>query len=145
MCALHFVKDQKQWLESIRDMLYYKPSLKLKPPLNKQRRIVFKIVTSPYFEYFITALIVLNIIIMSIQTYDQTSEKAAFLDSANDILMFVFVGEMVFKWIGVGFRQYFVDRWNIFDCIVVVCIHLFFFLFLIFNVVFKKGHVNLVD
>ena len=42
------------------------------------------------------------------------------LDDINFGLSFVFVAEMIFKLIGLGFKHYFLDSFNIFDCVVVV-------------------------
>ena len=48
-----------------------------------------------------------------------TSEENT-LDTINFALTYFFIFEMVFKWVGIGFVQYFSNRWNNFDAVVVV-------------------------
>ena len=43
-----------------------------------------------------------------------------FLDLANKLFIAIFTFECLLKLYGLGFYQYFKDRWNDFDCTIVV-------------------------
>ena len=72
------------------------------------------------FNGFITFIILANTIVLasdhnnSSDTYNQVTE------GLNFFFFGVFVLEMVLKLIGYGFSQYFKDKYNTFDCIVVI-------------------------
>ena len=49
----------------------------------------------------------------------QDSEVYA-LEMANQVFTFIFFTEMLIKFVGLGFRTYFQDQFNTFDCTIVV-------------------------
>ena len=73
------------------------------------------------FELFITILIGLNIIVMSLSYYDAPSDYENILNILNKIFTYIFIAEMILKWIGLGIKQYFRDKWNQFDFFIVFC------------------------
>jgi len=81
------------------------------------------IVTKRGFEYFIIALIVLNGIVLGLETSSVLMEKfGTWFDLINKLIVGVFVIEAILKITAVAprFRLYFGDGWNLFDFTVVV-------------------------
>eukprot|EP01062_Namystynia_karyoxenos_P079240 TRINITY_DN8319_c1_g3_i1.p1 TRINITY_DN8319_c1_g3~~TRINITY_DN8319_c1_g3_i1.p1 ORF type:complete len:2368 (+),score=863.33 TRINITY_DN8319_c1_g3_i1:64-7104(+) len=72
------------------------------------------------FDAFITACIVLNVVVMALEHYpqDQTWDHA--LEWANTAFFFIFAAEAVLKIMGLGIGQYLSDTWNRFDFFIVV-------------------------
>ncbi len=84
------------------------------------RKKIYKIVRSDLFEYFITAVIVLNTITMCMDYYGSSPGYNQALDICNIIFVVIFTSEAVLKLIGHGPRYYFYITWNQFDFAVVV-------------------------
>jgi hypothetical protein len=78
----------------------------------------FHLVTTPQFDYFIMACILINVMFMGSSHYNQPVDMHDLLTGANLFFNIVFTIEMVVKWIGIG-KQYFHDSWNLFDCFLV--------------------------
>lgn len=68
----------------------------------------------------VTILIVLNTVVLAMDTYDKSIERENFVKSFNIVITWVFFVEMVFKLIGLGPKLYLRDVYNVFDAIVVV-------------------------
>ncbi len=80
-----------------------------------------------FFEIFIAAAIIINSILVGVQTsYDIPA-----VDYAQDFLTFVFVVEIFIRFFGAkSTREYFSDGWNIFDISIITLTHIpdiFFF------------------
>uniref|UniRef100_A0A8C1YTT3 Voltage-dependent T-type calcium channel subunit alpha n=1 Tax=Cyprinus carpio TaxID=7962 RepID=A0A8C1YTT3_CYPCA len=80
------------------------------------RLLIHKMCTSHYLDLFITIVIGLNVITMSMEHYQQS--KA--LKICNYIFTIIFVLESVFKLVAFGFRRFFKDRWNQLDLAIVL-------------------------
>lgn len=78
------------------------------------------LVTSTKFELLITFLIILNTISLAVEFAHMPEGLKDVLAIINYIFAGVFLLEMVLKLIGLGFRVYLRDGFNIFDAIVVV-------------------------
>uniref|UniRef100_UPI00358FC450 voltage-dependent L-type calcium channel subunit alpha-1D-like isoform X2 n=1 Tax=Myxine glutinosa TaxID=7769 RepID=UPI00358FC450 len=89
-------------------------------PTNPYRYYVWYIVNSPFFEYLMFALIILNSICLGSQHYRQSAEFTAAMDVMNDIFTICFTVEMVLKVIALTPRGYFGDPWNVFDFLIVI-------------------------
>lgn len=81
--------------------------------------ICYKIVMRVSFEYFITASIVLNTIVMALKYYTMTEEYAITLTVLNSIFSAIFNIEAVLKLLAMG-QKYFYEQWNVFDFTVVI-------------------------
>ena len=81
-------------------------------------RQVFRLVTSRYFESFITVLIVLNTVSLAVETYPVTVPVET-LETINFFFTVAFFAEMVLKLVGLGVMQYAKDRINLFDFVIV--------------------------
>jgi hypothetical protein len=113
--------DQKIWVETMKLAMNSKAKKKLLPPAVGPASIrmpAFRLVTTPQFDYFIMACILINVMFMGSSHYNQPVVMHDFLTGANLFFNIVFTIEMVVKWIGIG-KQYFHDSWNLFDCFLV--------------------------
>uniref|UniRef100_A0A4W4DYF8 Voltage-dependent T-type calcium channel subunit alpha n=1 Tax=Electrophorus electricus TaxID=8005 RepID=A0A4W4DYF8_ELEEL len=84
------------------------------------RLLIHKMCTSHYLDLFITIVIGLNVITMSMEHYQQPKVLDEALKICNYIFTIVFVLESVFKLVAFGFRRFFKDRWNQLDLAIVL-------------------------
>uniref|UniRef100_A0A673FN55 Voltage-dependent T-type calcium channel subunit alpha n=1 Tax=Sinocyclocheilus rhinocerous TaxID=307959 RepID=A0A673FN55_9TELE len=84
------------------------------------RLLIHKICTSHYLDLFITIVIGLNVITMSMEHYQQSKVLDEALKICNYIFTIIFVLESVFKLVAFGFRRFFKDRWNQLDLAIVL-------------------------
>jgi hypothetical protein len=93
-------------------------------PANPLRKVFFKIVEKPMFDYFITVCILINIVIMSLKHRDMSPVfEDKFMFGANWVFTIAFLLEAVFKLIAWFPKQYFTGKgsgWNQFDFFLVV-------------------------
>ena len=61
-----------------------------------------------------------NVIVLALDKYPEDEGTAKVADLLNDIFSYFFILEMVIKLIGLGFREYCRDSFNIFDAVVVI-------------------------
>ena len=82
--------------------------------------ICYTICTHWTFFFFISMLIIANTIVLAFEKYpgDPTREKIS--DLLNTVFTWAFVAEMIIKLIGLGFRVYARDNFNLFDAAIVV-------------------------
>lgn len=101
-------------------MLLAKSEFTPSAPSQSWRETIFNIVQSSLFEYFIMAIIALNVLLMSMW-YDGASDSYLFtLDVINYVFTAIFLIEAILKLIGLGVSQYFRSSWNRFDFVIVV-------------------------
>ncbi|XP_069563600.1 voltage-dependent T-type calcium channel subunit alpha-1G isoform X3 [Brachyistius frenatus] len=84
------------------------------------RLLIHKMCTSQYLDLFITIVIGLNVITMSMEHYQQPKELNEALKICNYIFTFIFVLESVSKLVAFGFRRFFKDKWNQLDLAIVL-------------------------
>jgi voltage-gated sodium channel len=90
-------------------------------------RLKFKTVAdSPWFQNFVTAVILAAGVVVGFETYSEFAEKHhGILGLLNNIVLWIFVAEIVVKMGQHGitrFYRYFFDPWNVFDFLIVaVC------------------------
>nr|CBN81174.1 T calcium channel alpha 1G subunit variant 88 [Dicentrarchus labrax] len=84
------------------------------------RLLIHKMCTSQYLDLFITIVIGLNVIAMSMEHYQQPKELTKALKICNYIFTVIFVLESVFKLVAFGFRGFFKDKWNQLDLAIVL-------------------------
>ncbi len=83
-------------------------------------RFFFKLCKSPAFTIIMTLIIVANAIIMAIEHYPEPESFTQQISYLNQMFSWIFTCEMIVKLIGIGFREYFRDSFNIFDAVIVV-------------------------
>ncbi|XP_073492514.1 voltage-dependent T-type calcium channel subunit alpha-1H isoform X2 [Aquarana catesbeiana] len=84
------------------------------------RRYIHTLCTSHYLDLFITFIIGINVITMSMEHYNQPKSLDDALKYCNYIFTIVFVFEALLKLIAFGFRRFFKDRWNQLDLAIVL-------------------------
>ena len=87
---------------------------------NKVFRVFYYISSSSIFNFFITLLIIFNTFILAFDRYPIDLSEYQKLEEMNNALSWCFFAEMVVKLIGLGFRGYARDKFNLFDCAIVV-------------------------
>lgn len=65
-------------------------------------------------------IIIGNTVTLAIDHYKISSNLESLLDKINYVFLSIFILEMLLKMIGLGFKNYFRDRYNDFDCIIVI-------------------------
>jgi Ca2+-binding EF-hand superfamily protein len=141
--SLFLTTEQRVWVETQKVMFRTKPEFKALSPKTRAanalahsggkagagclaratlplRSFCYHIVITQMFEMFIMAVIVANIIFMSMRHYN---ESATFTDVAqvlNRALLGIYVVEAALKLLGLGVRQYYRSAWNSFDFFIVV-------------------------
>lgn len=70
------------------------------------------------FEIGIGMIIIANIVVMCIEDDDLPKDEDALLSQINLIFSYLFIGEMLLKFVAYG-RAYFLSAWNCFDFFVV--------------------------
>ncbi|XP_069066231.1 voltage-dependent T-type calcium channel subunit alpha-1H isoform X4 [Pleurodeles waltl] len=84
------------------------------------RRYIHTLCTSHYLDLFITFIIGINVITMSMEHYNQPESLEEALKYCNYVFTIVFVFEAVLKLVAFGFRRFFKDRWNQLDLAIVL-------------------------
>ncbi|XP_072456845.1 voltage-dependent T-type calcium channel subunit alpha-1H isoform X6 [Notamacropus eugenii] len=84
------------------------------------RRSIHSLCTSHYLDLFITFIIGINVITMSMEHYNQPKSLDEALKYCNYVFTIVFVFEAMLKLVAFGFRRFFKDRWNQLDLAIVL-------------------------
>ncbi|XP_048506529.1 voltage-dependent calcium channel type A subunit alpha-1 isoform X26 [Athalia rosae] len=87
---------------------------------NSVKYKIWRVVVSTPFEYFIMILIVLNTLLLMMKHHDQSDLQKKILKYMNWGFTTMFTVECTMKIAAYGFRNFFKDRWNIFDFITVI-------------------------
>uniref|UniRef100_A0A671XV84 EF-hand domain-containing protein n=2 Tax=Sparus aurata TaxID=8175 RepID=A0A671XV84_SPAAU len=88
-------------------------------PQNPGRARLFDLVTSRYFEFFIMGIICLNMVILAVETYDQSYEVDHILYWFQFTIVLIFLIEFILK-ISAFSQHYFADGLNVLDFVVLV-------------------------
>nr|XP_055050088.1 voltage-dependent T-type calcium channel subunit alpha-1I isoform X2 [Misgurnus anguillicaudatus] len=84
------------------------------------RLMIHTLCTSHYLDIFITFIICVNVVTMSLEHYSQPHSLEIALKYCNYFFTSTFVLEAVLKLIAFGFRRFFKDRWNQLDLAIVL-------------------------
>ncbi|TSK62652.1 Voltage-dependent T-type calcium channel subunit alpha-1I [Bagarius yarrelli] len=84
------------------------------------RLMIHSLCTSHYLDLFITLIICINVVTMSLEHYDQPKSLETALKYCNYFFSSTFVLEATLKLIAFGFRRFFKDRWNQLDLAIVL-------------------------
>ncbi|XP_077025003.1 voltage-dependent T-type calcium channel subunit alpha-1I [Tamandua tetradactyla] len=84
------------------------------------RLFIHSMCTSHYLDIFITFIICLNVVTMSLEHYNQPTSLETALKYCNYMFTTVFVLEAVLKLVAFGLRRFFKDRWNQLDLAIVL-------------------------
>ncbi|XP_058851928.1 voltage-dependent T-type calcium channel subunit alpha-1H-like isoform X2 [Acipenser ruthenus] len=84
------------------------------------RLYIHTLCTSHYLDLFITFIIGINVVTMSMEHYHQPKSLDEALKYCNYVFTIVFVFEAILKLVAFGFRRFFKDRWNQLDLSIVL-------------------------
>ncbi|XP_048848386.1 voltage-dependent T-type calcium channel subunit alpha-1I-like isoform X3 [Brienomyrus brachyistius] len=84
------------------------------------RLMIHSLCTSHYLDLFITFIICVNVVTMSLEHYSQPHSLEIGLKYCNYFFTTTFVLEAALKLIAFGFRRFFKDRWNQLDLAIVL-------------------------
>ena len=88
---------------------------------SKIARCAYKSVMMPAFSTAILFIIILNTFALALDRYPPLNEQTrTVLDLTNVIFTIIFTFEAIIKMVGLGFKGYFRDKFNIFDLVVVI-------------------------
>lgn len=83
-------------------------------------RICYLICTHWSFTMLITILIIANTAVLALEKFPEDPKTNEISATLNDVFTWAFVAEMVIKLIGLGFKEYARDSFNLFDAFIVV-------------------------
>lgn len=81
-----------------------------------------QLVASPKFEWFIVAVILVNAVLLGLETSQGfMASFGSYVHFLDDFILWIFVAEIVLKWIAFApkIHHYFKSGWNIFDFVIV--------------------------
>ncbi|XP_067275630.1 voltage-dependent T-type calcium channel subunit alpha-1H isoform X2 [Pseudorasbora parva] len=84
------------------------------------RLYIHKLCTNHYLDLFITGIIGINVITMSVEHFNQPLFLEEALKYCNYAFTIVFVIEALLKLVAFGFQRFFKDRWNQLDLAIVL-------------------------
>jgi len=113
-------EEQQEWAENIKIVWMYQINKPFSPPKFAWRKHFFRVAESALFEWFIIGCIIVNVMLMSMRHYNQSSGFDDFLEYGNLLFTIIFTVEMAIKLIGLGFKQYVSSHWNKFDGVIVL-------------------------
>ena len=90
------------------------------------------------FNIFITACIVANTVLLAMDQYPMLKKEEDLQATLNRVCSGIFFFEMIIKLLGLGFKEYAADSFNLFDCVIVV-ISVFEFFIFILQIDFSSG------
>ncbi|XP_054027181.1 sodium channel protein type 5 subunit alpha [Dryobates pubescens] len=116
---IFMTEEQKKYYNAMKKLGSKKPQKPIPRPLNKYQRFLFDIVTCQVFDVVVMFLICLNMVIMMVETYEQSEMKTNILNKFNILFIAIFTAECVLKLVALR-QYYFSNAWNIFDLVVVI-------------------------
>uniref|UniRef100_A0A8C9TKL8 Calcium voltage-gated channel subunit alpha1 H n=1 Tax=Scleropages formosus TaxID=113540 RepID=A0A8C9TKL8_SCLFO len=84
------------------------------------RLYIHTLCTNHYLDIFITIIIAVNVVTMSLEHYNQPRYLEEALKYCNYFFTVVFVLEALLKFVAFGFRRFFKDRWNQLDLAIIL-------------------------
>lgn len=119
---LFLTEDQAKWLDIQKMILNARPDFKVnRRPINSFQKFFFNIISSREFDYFITFVIFLNFIILSLHYDGSSLAYQKTLEIFHICIILVFLGELFIKIVTFGLCSYLYGIWNIFDFAVNIC------------------------
>ncbi|XP_076373626.1 sodium channel protein para-like isoform X3 [Tachypleus tridentatus] len=115
---MFMTEDQKKYYNAMKKMGSKKPLKAIPRPKFKPQAIVFDLISSTKFDMAIMSFIMLNMIVMGMEHYQQTKTFENILERLNIFFIAIFTGECVLKLFALRW-YYFKEPWNVFDFVVV--------------------------
>ena len=86
-------------------------------------RACARLVAKPAFDWFFLGVIVLNAIVLGLETYDAVADEyGSLLHTLNDVFLGMFCVELAIRMVSYAprFPEFFKSGWNVFDFVVIV-------------------------
>ncbi|EPQ04075.1 Sodium channel protein type 11 subunit alpha [Myotis brandtii] len=116
---IFMTEEQKKYYNAMKKLGSKKPQKPIPRPLNKCQGLVFDLVTNQFFDVFIIIFILLNMISMMAESYEQSKTMKSILENLNLAFVVIFTIECLVKIFALR-QYYFTNGWNLFDCLIVV-------------------------
>ena len=123
---LNMTEDQADWVLAQKQLLAQRPLKAATQPAQLWRHNFYYLVTSTRFDMFIMVVIMLNMTFMACDWFEPNPDAQIYIPKlkhtmkvVDAVFFFIYVAEMLLKWVGLGFDQYFKDSWCVFDCVLV--------------------------
>lgn len=110
----------QEWSELTKMVFRLKPITKAPIPKSKIRQLCYQLALSRGFEYFITLIIILNVLLLASTVYGESSDFTKAKEICNIIFSGIFGVEAVLKIYSFGWGTYIKSGWNRFDFTLVV-------------------------
>ncbi len=82
--------------------------------------LAFKIFLNRRFDYFISAVVILNGMTLLLVHYNMSSTYQLVLGASNYVFTAIYVLEFLLKVYGLGFKSYIHNVWNRLDLVIVI-------------------------
>ncbi|KAI1296926.1 Sodium channel protein para [Halotydeus destructor] len=116
---MFMTEDQKKYYNAMKKMGSKKPAKAIPRPRLKLQAIVFDITTNKKFDMIIMVFIMVNMVVMAMESYNQTEIQASILERLNLFFIVIFSAECFLKMFALRV-YYFKEPWNVFDFVVVI-------------------------
>ncbi|CAG0912694.1 unnamed protein product [Notodromas monacha] len=116
---MFMTEDQKKYYAAMKKMGGKKPLKAIPRPSWRIQNWVFELVCDKKFDVFIMIFIGLNMVVMTLDHYQQSDEYGRALEMVNTVFIIVFSSECVLKIFALRWF-YFKEPWNLFDFVVVI-------------------------
>ncbi|KAI9140843.1 Ion transport protein-domain-containing protein [Paraphysoderma sedebokerense] len=113
-------EEQKDRLTNLRFLFVVRPPIPPQIPKNQFHEKFQKVVLNTKFEYGCIAIVCLNIALMAIDHYGAPQALRIFLDISQIIFTAAYVVEIIMLFVGLGYRAFFADKWNIVKILIVI-------------------------
>lgn len=111
--------EQQAWVDVQKLMAMVTPRKSYTRPKSRWRAAIYNFILSKRAEELIMGVILVNILQMAVDTYNEPYTEVVVLSAANIVFTFIFFVEMVLKMVAIGPKWYFRARMNQFDFVVV--------------------------
>ncbi|WAR18929.1 SCuncharacterized [Mya arenaria] len=116
---MFMTEDQKKYYNAMKRMQSKSPQKSIPRPTWFPGNILFDVTTTQKFDIVIMAVIILNMVTMTMEHYEQTQAFTRGLYWVNFSFIVIFTAECIMKITGLRL-YYFKIPWNVFDFVVVV-------------------------
>ena len=113
-------ENQKKWMKTLKQLLVARPKFIPPIPTSNIRKYFHEIATHPKFEMAILAVVMVNVFVMATHYEDEPYQLEMFHEVMEVIFTLIYLLEALILVLGIGFRGYFSDNWNIFSLVIVV-------------------------
>ena len=98
-------------------------TIKLGLPRSERKKVYkffFELVTGVWFNFAIYCIILANTITLALYRYDQSEAQIEALIVFDIFFVWIFTAEMLAKLLGLGIKNYILDKFNLFDGVIVI-------------------------